>query len=102
MNTVLISHISLAAMSTLIDQLRQQVAENPYEYQNWENLLREVGKGPRSEEQIVALREVYENIVAIFPTTVRRLLAIIYTCCISLSHIPCLIAHAVCILEGLL
>eukprot|EP00889_Picochlorum_renovo_P008866 jgi/Picre1/35896/NNA_003354.t1 len=56
-------------MSTLIDQLRQQVAENPYEYQNWENLLREVGKGPRSEEQIVALREVYENIVAIFPTT---------------------------------
>lgn len=61
-------------MSTLVDQLRQQVAENPYEYQNWENLLREVGKGPKSDEQIVALREVYENIVAIFPTTVRHIL----------------------------
>lgn len=86
-NTVLIPHISLAAMSTLIDQLRQQVAENPYEYQNWENLLREVGKGPRSEEQIVALREVYENIVAIFPTTVRHLLAISCSFCIPLHHI---------------
>lgn len=52
-----------------VQQLRQQVADDPYDYQNWENLLREVGKGPKTPEQTAALREVYENIVAIFPTS---------------------------------
>lgn len=54
---------------TTTQQLRQQVADDPYDYQNWENLLREVGKGPASVEQTATLREVYENILAIFPTS---------------------------------
>ncbi len=54
---------------TLIQQLRQQVADDPYDYVNWENLLFELGNGPKSSEQTASLREVYENILAIFPTS---------------------------------
>ena len=55
--------------SPAVADLRQQVADNPYEYQNWENLLRELGSGAKSDERTAALREVYENVVTIFPTT---------------------------------
>ena len=54
---------------TQLQQLRQQVARDPYDYQNWDNLLVELGKGEKTAEQTTSIREVYESILAIFPTS---------------------------------
>lgn len=61
-------------MRSTVEEYQNLVAENPYDAQNWENLLNEVKSGEDGDEKIAQLREIYGNLTAIFPTAVRLFL----------------------------
>lgn len=58
------------SMADTVEYYQNLVAENPYDVQNWDGLISSVKSGPASDEQTTKLREIYENIVSIFPTAV--------------------------------
>jgi hypothetical protein len=58
-------------MADTVEYYQNLVAENPYDVQNWDGLIFSVKNGPAGDEQTAKLREIYENIVSIFPTAVR-------------------------------
>jgi len=57
-------------MSDKVQALKQRVGYNPYDALGWEQLLGEVSRGRKSDEQTAQLREVYEDLLSKFPTSV--------------------------------
>lgn len=64
-----------------IELLKARVTADPCDAAGWEKLLAETARGRKSEEQYVMLKQIYENIVSIFPTAV---------CCFLKDRIICL------------
>ena len=54
-----------------IKALKARVAADPYDNVGWEQLLGEVSKGRKSDEQNAQLRGVFEDLLSKFPTAVR-------------------------------
>ena len=55
-----------------IQSLKGRVAADPYDNVAWEQLLGEISRGRKSEEQAAQLREVYEDLLSKFPTAVSQ------------------------------
>lgn len=53
-----------------IQSLKGRVASDPYDNIAWEQVLGEISRGRKSEEQAGQLREVYEDLLSKFPTAV--------------------------------
>ena len=53
-----------------IPVLKARVAADPYDSVAWEQLLGEIIRGRKSDEQAAQLREVYEDLLSKFPTAV--------------------------------
>ena len=68
-------------MAETVEYYQNLVAENPYDVQNWDGLIYSVKNGPASDEQTAKLREIYENIVSIFPTAVRDVVIVFSITC---------------------
>ena len=55
-----------------IKAYRERVEYNPYDATAWEQLLGEISRGRKTEEQTAQLREVYEDLLSKFPTAVSQ------------------------------
>lgn len=54
-----------------MEECQRRVAENPYDEGNWRRLVDTVKSNGDGEEMVGRLREIYGNLVTIFPTAVR-------------------------------
>lgn len=53
-----------------IQGLKSRIAANPFDAVAWEQLLGEISKGRKTDDQDAQLREVYEDLLGKFPTAV--------------------------------
>jgi hypothetical protein len=59
-----------------LQALKSRIAANPFDSIAWEQLLGEISKGRKTDDQDAQLREVYEDLLGKFPTavSVRRII----------------------------
>jgi hypothetical protein len=55
-----------------ITALKESLAKDPFNTLAWEQLLGEISRSRKDEDQVTPLREVYEDLLAKFPTAVRN------------------------------
>ena len=60
----------MGAREEKIESLRARLRGDPWDAAAWEALVSEVERGRRSPETAAALRGVYEELLATFPTAV--------------------------------
>jgi hypothetical protein len=57
-------------MSEKIKSLQSRLKADPYEAAAWEQLLGEISRGRKTNEQTAQLRQAYEDLLSKFPTAV--------------------------------
>lgn len=60
----------MVVSSDKIVELQSRVSSDPYDVAGWDQLLGEISRGRKSDEQTAQLREAYEDLLSKFPTAV--------------------------------